>query len=67
MKTNTILYIRELIKAQEDFSEPLVGWYRREHDAYIKGLKDMWGLVISEAYTQSIPTFEELLERAEDK
>ena len=67
MKTHTILYIRELIKAQEDFCEPLVGWYRNEQEAYIKGLKDMWGLVISEAYTEPIPTFEELLERASDK
>lgn len=67
MKEHTILYIRELLRVQEEYSEPLVGWYRKEQDAYIKGLKDMWGLMISEAYTEPIPSFEELLERAKKK
>lgn len=67
MKTHTILYIRELIKAQEDYCEPLVGWYRNEQEAYVKGLKDMWGLITTEAYTEPIRDFEWLLEHADDK
>ena len=67
MKKFTIQYVQELIKAQEEFCEPLVGWARNEQEAYVKGLKDMWGLVTTEAYTSPIRDFDWLLEHAEDK